>query len=221
MNTLALVMDQQELLMGMYTDPDAIHAALDAITDTLIAYHQRLRTELRNGPSSSDTRDPSAVADPTPDTCPGRIVGSIWPYTILPEELGCSITQDMMPLLGPELYRDFEIPRLKRIADAFGGVQIHCCGAYAQHLPVLRDAGINILGLEFHHPFTPFAALHAIFGNDIVYIPYLFGDCKDYDDYVAFARALLAQGTAETRFWFAQAEGWCDMDALRELETAR
>mgnify|MGYP006309558653 CR=1 FL=1 len=57
MNTLALVMDQQELLIGMYTEADAIHAALESITTTLIEYHQRLRRELGGG----------------------RVVGSIWP----------------------------------------------------------------------------------------------------------------------------------------------
>jgi hypothetical protein len=195
MNTLGLVMDQQELLMGMYTDPETIHSALDGVTTTLIDYHKRLRRELGGG----------------------KVVGSIWPYTILPEELGASLTQDLMPLLSPELYSQFELPRLKRIADAFGGVQIHCCGRYGQHLEVLRDADINILGLEFHHPFTTFAELHAVFGDSIVYIPYLFGECNDYADYVAFANNLIRQGTPRTRFWFAQAEGWCDTDALKRL----
>jgi len=193
-NTLALVMDQQELLMGMYTEPDAIHAALDSITTTLIDYHQRLRHELGGG----------------------KVIGSIWPYTFLPEDLGASITQDMMPLLSPELYREFEVPQLKRIADAFGGVQIHCCGRYLQHLSVLKESGILIRGLEFHHPFTPFGDIHRVFGDDIVYIPYLFGQCKDYPDYVAFAADLLKQGTGETRFWFAQASGWCDEDELKK-----
>ena len=195
MNTLALVMDQQELLIGMYTEPDAIHTALENITSTLINYHQRLRRELGDG----------------------KVIGSIWPYTFLPEHLGASITQDMMPLLSPELYRDFEVPQLKRIAEAFGGVQIHCCGKYAQHLEVLKESGIEIRGLEFHHPFTQFADIHAVFGDDIVYIPYLFDDCDDYQDYIEFAASLLGQGTADTRFWFAMAEGWTDGDKMSEL----
>lgn len=194
MNTLAMVMDQEELLVGLYTEPEAIHAALDLITTTLIAYHQRFRRELGGG----------------------KVVGSTWPHTFLPEALGAALTQDMMPLLGPDAYRKFEVPCLRRIAEAFGGVQIHCCGKYAQHLPALKDSGVTIRGLEFHHPFTPFAEIHGIFGDSIVYIPYVSGDCKDFADYPSFAADLVRQGTPETRFWFAQVTGWCDPAALRQ-----
>jgi len=195
MNTLAMVMDQQEMLMGMYTDPESIYAALDCITDTLIDYHQRLRRELGGG----------------------KVIGNIWPYTFLPEGEGISITQDMMPLLSPELYRDFEIPLLKRISDAFGGVQIHCCGCYSQHLQTLKDSEINILGLEFHHSFTVFDDIYKLFGDDIVYVPALFGECKDYPDYVSFAADLMSQGSKDTRFWFAQAKEWGNEIALKGL----
>jgi uroporphyrinogen-III decarboxylase len=195
MNTLALVMDQTELMVAMYEEPDAIHAALDSITSTLIEYHKRFRKEIGGG----------------------KVIGSIWPYTFLPEELGASLTQDMMPLLSPDIYRDFEIPCLRRIADAFGGLQIHCCGNYSQHLPALKDSGIKIRSLEFHYPFTPFKDIYQLFGDDIIYIPFLFGENKDYPDYVDFAGDLLKQGTDETRFWFASAQGWVNDKALREL----
>jgi hypothetical protein len=195
LNTLALVMDQQELLVGMYEEPEAVHAGLEAVTTTLIDYHRRFRRELGGG----------------------KVIGSIWPYTILPEEMGASLTQDMLPLLSAELYRDFELPCLGRIAEAFGGVQIHCCGRYGQHLPALKASGIRIRGLEFHHPFTPFAEVHRVFGDGIVYIPYLFGECHDYPDFTAFAADLLRQGTPQTRFWFAMIRGWVDADALKRL----
>ena len=195
MNTLALVMNQEELLAGLYEAPAEIHAALDGITATLIDYHRRLRRELGGG----------------------RVIGNIWPYTVLPEDLGASLTQDMMPLLSPDLYREFEIPRLRRIGEAFGGLQIHCCGRYEQHLAGLKASGLPIRGLEFHHPFTPFKAIHEVFGDEIVYIPYLFGECKDYPDYVAFADDLMRQGSARTRFWFAMANGWVDADRLRQV----
>ncbi len=195
MNTLALVMEQTELMIAMYEEPDAVHAALESITTTLIEYHQRFRRELGGG----------------------KVIGSIWPYTFLPESIGASLTQDMMPLLSPDLYREFEIPCIGRIADAFGGLQIHCCGTYTQHLPALKESGINILSLEFHYPFTKFASIHEYFSDDIIYIPYLFGECKDYLDYIELAADLLRQGTPETRFWFAQASEWVDGNRLREV----
>ncbi len=195
LNTLALVMDQETMLAGFYDAPELLRHALFSITATLIEYHQRLRAELGGG----------------------RVIGNIWPYTTLPEDLGASLTEDLWPLLGADLYAEFGIPCLRKIAEAFGGVQIHCCGRYAHHLPALKESGIRIRGLEFHHPFTTFAELYRIFGDDIVYIPYLFGECKDYPDYPAFAESLLRQGGLRTRFWFAMAEGWCEEAALRRL----
>lgn len=193
LNTLALIMDQQEMLVAMYESPAAIRAALDNITSTLIAYHQRLRSEVGAG----------------------RVVGNIWPYTVLPDDLGASLTEDLWPLLGPDLYAEFGLPCLRRIAEAFGGVQIHCCGSYAHHLPALKASGILVRGLEFHHPFTQFESVYKVFGDSIVYIPYRFGSCQDYPDTASFAEALLRQGSRRTRFWFATTRGSGDEESLR------
>jgi len=195
LNTLALVMDQQEMLVAMIEDPDAIHAALASITTTLITYHQRLRRMVG----------------------PGRVVGSIWPYTVLPDDLGASLTEDLWPLLGADLCAEFGLPCLRRIADAFGGVQIHCCGTYAHHLPALKASGVVVRGLEFHHPFTAFESVYTVFGDSIVYIPYRFGSCRDFPDMAFFAEALLRQGSPETRFWFATTRGVGDAESLRRV----
>ena len=82
-------------------------------------------------------------------------------------------------------------------------------------------ACLPLLGLEFHHPFTKFADIHRLFGDDIVYVPYLFSECKDYPDTPAFAADLLRQGTPQTRFWFATAQGWGDTAALRRALVRR
>lgn len=194
LNTLALVMNQQEMMAAFYEAPDAIHAALDTITATLIAYHQRLRRELGGG----------------------RVIGNIWPYTVLPEDMGASLTEDLWPLLGPDLYAEFGLPYLRRIAEAFGGVQIHCCGRYAHHLPNLKSSGILVRGLEFHHPFTPFAAIHAVFGDAIVYVPYRFEPCRDDSNDAAFVAGLLRQGTSVTRYWIARSTAWRDAEGIRQ-----
>lgn len=195
MNTLALIMDQTELLCGLYESPDTIRHALEKITDVLITTLHRFRREIGAE----------------------KVIGNIWPYVALPDGRGVAITQDMMPLLSPELYADFELPLLKRISDEFGGVWIHCCGRYAQHLTNLRESGVNILGLEFHHPFTPFEDIHRVFGDDIAYLPYLFADCKDFDNDLDFAKHLLARATDETRFWFIRTTDANDIAAMQTL----
>lgn len=74
---------------------------------------------------------------------------------------------------------------------------------------------MKVRGLEFHHAFAKFKEIHAIFGDSIVYVPYLSGECRGYANYPALAATLLKQGCAQTRFWFAVANGWADEAVLR------
>ncbi len=78
----------------------------------------------------------------------GPLCGMGWPYNWLPDDLGVVFTEDLMPLLSPELYREFGVPYLKRLADTFGGAFIHCCGEFEQHLPALVDQRRQYPGLR-------------------------------------------------------------------------
>ena len=193
LNTLALLADQTELMCGLYEDPELVEHALDQVTDTLIAHVHRFR---------------QAVG-------PAKVIGNIWPFVSLPDGQGVGITQDYMPLLGPELYERFELPRLKRIADAFGGVFIHCCGEYAQHLPALARADFKIWGMEVHYPYTKLWDVHAALGDRIVYSPYVAAGDSEYPTLAHFCRELARRDCGAARYWLAQCTGWCDPNELR------
>lgn len=51
------------------------------------------------------------------------------------------------PLLGPELFKRFILPHLKRLIDlghCYGlKVQLHCCGGFAPLLPLMIEAGLD------------------------------------------------------------------------------
>lgn len=194
MNTLALLLDQTELICSLYEEPELVASALDRITDTLIEYVGRFR---------------SAVgAD--------RVVGNIWPYTVAPDGQGVAITQDYMPLLNPELYERFEIPRVKRIADAFGGVHIHCCGEFGQHLDVLRRAPFKIWGIEMHYPCTKVWDVWSVLGDSIYYVPYVAPTgTAEFATLTDFVRELARRDCARGRFWFCVCSDWMDTAALR------
>jgi len=151
MNTLGLLMEQTELLMALYDEPDLIHRTLTHITDVIIDYLRQYRTAAGKE----------------------RVVGNVWPWVILADGQGIGITQDFLPLLSPDLYAEFEFPQLKRIADEFGGVFIHCCGAYAHHLPTLARADFKIWGMEVHYPCTKLWEVEAALGHDMAYVPYI------------------------------------------------
>jgi len=149
MNTLALLIDQTELMCGLFSEPEIIKDALDKITDVIIEYVSKYINIIG--------------AD--------KVIGNLWPYIIFPAKYGISLTQDYMPLLSPEHYREFEIPLLKRISDKFGGVFIHCCGEYAHHLEVLRNSGVFIRGIEAHYPCVKIGDIQKVFGNSIFCVP--------------------------------------------------
>ncbi|MGI6494637.1 MAG: hypothetical protein ACOX5G_00830 [Kiritimatiellia bacterium] len=196
MNTLALVMRQTEMLCALYDAPGAIGRALDHIADVLIDYVGRFLREIG----------------------PERVIGNIWPFITLPANRGVAVTQDYMPLLGKEAYAEFEVPRLRRIADAFGGVFIHCCGVYRQHLETLKNGNFKLYGLEMAHPQMDPQAVYEVFGDDIAYLVGVSPDgLRDYPTTVEFARHLATQPCSRARYWFAATPDWLDTAALHDV----
>ncbi len=196
LNTLALVMKQDEMLCAFYDEPAAIHRAIDHITDTLIDYTSRFIREIGAE----------------------RVIGNIWPFITLQATRGIAITQDYMPLVGDDIYREFELPRLKRIADTFGGVFIHCCGKYEHHLQSLHDGGFKIHGFELAYPQMNLQRMHDVFGNDIAYLTGVSPDgLQDYPTIVEYAQHIATLPCAKARFWFASCPNWCDCEALKDV----
>ena len=194
LNTLSLLIDQTELMIGMMEQPELIKTVLGRITDTLIEYTHRYR---------------QAVG-------PAKMVGSIWPYFMLPDGMGLSLTQDYMPLIGAEQYAEFEVPLLKRIADDFGGVYIHCCGEYGRHLPALAASGMKIWGIEAHYPETKVEDVYATFGDSVVIVPYVSprGTAR-FPTLASFVRSLAGKPCAKGRYWFCWCPEWGGAEELR------
>jgi len=181
LNTAGLVMNQEEMLMATYSDPQSVYAFLDRVCDQLIGYACYLRQE---------THD--------------RVSGNIWPYTFFPSEIGISLTEDLMPLMSADTYQAFGIPYLKRIQNALGGLHIHCCGDWGRHAQNLASAGLDIRAAEFHYPATTIDEL-ACLAEDTVFIPYILLDRQDEYASVADYYRYLIEHT-ECRYWFACAD---------------
>ncbi|MDR1144962.1 MAG: hypothetical protein LBK71_02355 [Verrucomicrobiales bacterium] len=195
LNTLALLLaDQGELIAGLYEEPETVRAVALRVTDTLIEYVARYRDEIG----------------------PERVVGNIWPFVTLTGGRGVGITQDYMPLLGPDLYAEFELPLLKKIADRFGGVYVHCCGVYGQHLRNLAASGVNLLGLESCYPETPAEQIYEVFGDRVAITPGVgpLGQ-QEFPTLVALVRSWRGKPVAKARFWFCFCHEWGDVADLR------
>jgi len=192
LNTLAELVDQTSLMEAMMERPEVVEAALAHVTDVIISTHRRFRAEAGHG----------------------RCIGAIWPYVYLPDDVGVALTQDYMPLIGPKQYERFEIPCLRRIADTFGGVWIHCCGQYARHLPALARSSIRILGMELHHPYTDPVAVHKAL-PDAGLTPYVGPTAGDvFPTLDSYAKHLAGLPCATAKWWFASCHEWGDSKAL-------
>lgn len=182
LNTAGLVMDQEQLLMAMYSEPASVHVFLDKVCNFLISYVHYVR---------------KAAA--------GKIGGTIWPFIFLPQDLGFCVTEDMMPLVSPDMYAEFGLPYLKRMTDALGPCQIHCCGSWGRHARNLADSGIPIRSVEFFYPFTRIEELRPLAEKGVAFVPYISldqcqGEFKTVEDYY---RHLLKTTDDRHRFWFA------------------
>jgi len=183
LNTAGLVVDQQELLMALLLQPDLAHEFLRRVCDHLIAVQQFLRRETG-----------------------GHVCGNIWPDTFLPASVGVSFTEDLMPLLSAEAFREFAVPGLRRYAEAFGGLHIHCCGDYGRHAETLADSALHVIAVEHHHPLTAIEQL-APLGGKTVFVPMLNGWVRHgFRSPVEFFRHLLDATPGEYRYWFILSE---------------
>ncbi|MFA6291628.1 MAG: hypothetical protein WC637_07590 [Victivallales bacterium] len=180
LNTAGLILNQEEMLMSMFSEPETVHKFLDKISDFLIGYFLYMKMETGN-----------------------RICGNIWPYTFLPSELGASFTEDMMPLLGPDEYREFGIPYVEKMSRAFGSVLIHCCGEWGRHAVNLKKSSARIRAMEFHYPFTKLEEIE-ILSDTTVFVPYVAigHDQVKFRTVTEYYEHLLESSDSKTRFWF-------------------
>ncbi|HEY3398691.1 MAG TPA: uroporphyrinogen decarboxylase family protein [Armatimonadota bacterium] len=108
------LMGVTELFMAMYDQPARVHALLELLTDFFIQVVEAQR---------------AAAGD--------RFVPVYWPHLWAPGEVGLELADDYLLTLSPPLYEEFSLPCLVRLAEHFGGLFLHSCSLYREHLPLL------------------------------------------------------------------------------------
>ncbi|MGC9454927.1 MAG: uroporphyrinogen decarboxylase family protein [Phycisphaerae bacterium] len=192
LNTAAMVCREEQLLIAMHEQPRKLHRFLETVCGHLIATIRKLRERV------------------------GRLDGNIWPYVWVPDDVGVCLTEDLMPLLSAEMFKEFGLPYLKRIAEAFGGVFIHCCGQWGHHARNLADSGINILGVELHHPFTTYAEV-AEYLPGVVVTPYLSDFAEhQYEGYPEFLLDVIGAAASSNPVWIAVSDAMVSLPQLRD-----
>ncbi|MFW6270320.1 MAG: uroporphyrinogen decarboxylase family protein, partial [Bacillota bacterium] len=168
LNTASLLWKQDEFMIAMHKHPEKVHQLLEQVTDQIIKIYKYMINKIGEK----------------------NIFGSLWPYIWLPSDIGVKIVEDYMPLLSPELYREFGLPYLEKISEEIGAIFIHCCGDYSHQLDNLKNSSINLLGLEFHSPYMNPEELFDKF-QDKVFVPF---GCE--------VNELVRMDKGDNRLWF-------------------
>ncbi len=131
---------QEDFILAMYDEPETVHHLMGLVTDYLISVYQYF---LDNYPDAMMVN---------------------WPSCYLPRSQGVGLVEDFAHLLSADLYREFGLPYANRIADRFGGVLIHCCGAFMQHWDTFKQIH-NLRGLDTQFPYSHPRKVHTAFPN--------------------------------------------------------
>ncbi|MHB1356124.1 MAG: uroporphyrinogen decarboxylase family protein [Anaerolineae bacterium] len=114
------------LLLAMQETPEAAHRLLQMMTDDYIRYMCLVRE--------------SAQGDWVPMHC--------MPVLWFPPALGAALSEDLLAVLSPRLYRVFGPPYNRQVAAAFGGIVVHSCGSIEHNLAPLATTpglvGVNV-----------------------------------------------------------------------------
>jgi uroporphyrinogen-III decarboxylase len=110
LDVASLIWNNSYFLQSCLLHKKEVHHLLNIITDAFIEFYTMQYECLRN---------------------PAYPVHS---FQLVNSNDGISISDDEAVLLSPELFEEFGVPYLSRIADSFGGLYYHCCGDFGHIL---------------------------------------------------------------------------------------
>ena len=147
LDTLGLMCGQAQLYKWMYQEPRMVHDLFDMVTEAFIAWTKVQKDH---------------IGEPL-DRSNG--LQGVWS----PEGVGIWESDDDLVLLDPALYREFVVPYVSRIFDAFGGGSVHFCGNGYHHVENLRQIrGLRVVNHSPMGNFAGFARFREALGEDVV-----------------------------------------------------
>lgn len=143
LDSAALILGHNSLLLAMITHPRAVHHLLQQVTNLTIAFVQAYRRLIHE--------------------YGGEFVPTI-NYPWMPDGLGVQVAHDECVMISAEMHNEFAVPYLNQVSDAFGGVFIHSCGKWVHQIESLRQVH-RLRGLEFGASEAPFGPMLEAFGG--------------------------------------------------------
>lgn len=116
--TAATILKDEHLFCAMYTNPKEIHYLLQMVTETIIDYISKY-IELIGGEHL------------IPIHC--------MPYTWKEPGSGTALSDDLLAVISPDLYKEYALPYIKKISESFGNLVVHSCGDCSGTMKILFE----------------------------------------------------------------------------------
>ncbi len=120
LDVASLIWKTDDFLMACYTNKKEVHYLMDLITDAFIEFYSAQHDMIRNSAYPVHT------------------------FPLVNSGDGIAVSDDQVVLMTPVLYREFGVPSLEKISEAFGGLYYHSCGDWG---PFMDDV-LSIKGLR-------------------------------------------------------------------------
>ena len=148
LDTLGLMCGQARLYQWMYQEPKMVHELFDLVTEAFIVWAKIQKKH---------------IGEPLDQSYGLQGVGGS-------TGIGIWESDDDLVLLDAGLYREFVVPYVSRIFEAFGGGSVHFCGNGYHHLDNLREIqGLRVVNHSPMGDFEGFAEFRANLGPDVVF----------------------------------------------------
>lgn len=114
----------EDFLLAVLDYPAEVHYLLQRTTDAIITYARLMRDAAYH------------------------CMPAVW----FPEEKGIAVSEDLMAVVSPKIFREYMRPYLEQLADTFGGVFVHSCGSINHVVKELNEVrglvGVNFSSVE-------------------------------------------------------------------------
>lgn len=122
LNVATLIWKTDDFLVSCYTNKKEVHYLLNLITESFIEFYSKQHELIKN------------------DAYP------VHAFPLVNSNDGIAVSDDSVVLMTPELFREFGIPYLEKISEAFGGIYYHSCGDWGAFInDILSIKGLRAI----------------------------------------------------------------------------
>lgn len=147
MDSAYLVWSSCDFLCAMYTDKEAVHHLMRLSTDLFIKFVKEMRSRVT------------------------EFIPFHFPAAYLKDGQGVAVSEDVLAILSPELWEEFNLPYLNEVSEEFGGIFLHSCGNFEHQLNSIKKVK-DLRGINFSVTATSFEAVQEALSDICCLMPH-------------------------------------------------